>query len=195
MIFTQITFVYAQPCEDTILDVSTLKSGQSKKYEWLRYPIVVFKGTFADSPDARLFEKHGLIPAWWKTEQYPLDLELMQSNKRRIADNISVLWSPSPSYGCEVIYFPPYKTAKEPGKTPYFVGKAWEGGYVDLCNMHAFNTLGQLVAIDYAHKTKAPRIVMDLLIPPYHVMKNGDVKLKCNPNTSLKRDLANRSAA
>jgi len=192
---TLISVAHGQNCTDKVLDVSTLNTGEARKYKWINYPIVVFKGSFANLPEPHSFEKQGLIPHWWATDIYPINLELMQSDKRRLADNISVFWSPSPSYGCDVLYFPPYKTAKEPGRTPYFVGKDWGGGYIDLCYMHAFNTLGQLVAIDQKHKTKAPRIIMDLLIPTYKVLKNGDIELKCHPNTSLKRDLANRSAA
>lgn len=170
-----IASTQANICANKTVDVSSMTDGDIKIVEWQKTKVIIYKGDSTSDMPLSPLRQIEATPEWWPINKLPIGTS-------KSINYYTVFWSPAPTDGCHVMYFPPIKTAKEPGRTPMFVGKKWDGGYVDLCNMLAYNKNGQLVTTDEAHTSKVKKNFTDMLSPPFLVLPNNNVLLKCSPN-------------
>lgn len=78
------------------------------------------------------------------------------------------------------MHFPERRKEDKDLPGPRFLGEDWNGGFVDLCTMRAFDYYGRLVKVDHSFKPERtfPRFIM---VKPHYSISNDTVHLKCKP--------------
>ncbi len=184
LVITTSTHASEKACVEEVVYLSKLKENQAILIPfYTEKEIRIYKrndNQVLKSIKANKSKFDTKAPFWWSNKEL-LDSNIAKTTTRSILERYFIYYNYSPIQGHYLMYFSESKSAKEQYS---FLGKDWEGGFVDVVNEVAYDFTGRPIYTNLkASSSEAINSLakLSLLIPKHKFINSGaSVKLLCN---------------